>query len=879
MKKQDDYREQGRVNIERAGAPTPIPHSRSPLPYHICLDFARTFILAFLWATCVTPVLAQRDLSGSAQTRIALDRLNVVGSVLMIAAHPDDENTALLAYLARGRKVRTGYLSLTRGEGGQNLIGPEQGDELGIIRTQELLAARRIDGAEQFFTRAIDFGFTKTPQECFEKWGHDKILSDVVWVVRRFRPDVIILRFSGTPRDGHGQHQASAILGREAFTAAADPKRFPEQLQWVQPWQTKRLMWNPGAFTKEQREEVEKMPNRIEVDPGAYDPILGHSYAEIAGMSRSMHRSQGMGAAERKGSAKDYLITQSGPVATKDIFDGIDITWNRVPGGAPLAQMTAEAARTFDPENPDRTVPLLLKAQKLMATLKDPLVARKQRELSDAIVLCSGLWLDATADKFAVTPGGSLKLDATALNRDHMAVQVKSIQIEGLAPATTKDKFGAVLPFNEPKSYAFSTTVGDHAPLSQPYWLVEPKQGDTYTVPNQLDVGLPENPPLFEAHFHLLVESNEVDVVRPVTYRYIERAQGELTRALIVEPPVALQWSQSAILFPDGSPKNLELAVQSNIPKAAGNVQIKTPPGWRISTPSADFRLTSAGEQSEVAFELAPPSLAPSEYDAQGALGASAQADGQTVTTSMETIDYPHIPPQVLFPPASAKLVRADVRLLAKTIGYVMGAGDEMPQALRQLGAQVTLLGPDDLAAGNLARFDAIVTGVRAYNVRSDLRANQGRLLDYVKNGGTLVVQYNVAEGGNPFGGDTNLLANIGPYPITTGRERVTVEQAPVEFLHPESPLLHHPNEITERDFDGWVQERGLYFASQWDHHYEPLFETHDPNEKPLTGVTLYTPYGKGSYIFTAFSWFRELPAGVPGAFRIFANFLSAGKN
>jgi LmbE family N-acetylglucosaminyl deacetylase len=374
-----------RAHDRPAGNPQPPIPSPLPVPYDICLDFARTFILAVLAATCLTPAFAQRELSGSAQARLSLDRLNVVGSVLMIAAHPDDENTALLAYLARGRKVRTGYLSLTRGEGGQNLIGAEQGDELGIIRTQELLAARRIDGAEQFFTRAIDFGFTKTPQECFEKWGRDKILSDVVWVIRRFRPDVIILRFSGTPRDGHGQHQASAILGREAFSAAADPKRFPEQLQWVQPWQAKRLMWNPGAFTKEQREEVEKMPNRISVDPGDYDPVLGHSYAEIAGMSRSMHRSQGMGAAERKGSAKDFLVTQSGPVATHDIFDGIDLSWNRIPGGAPVGQIVAEAAKRSTRKIPIERFPLLLKVEKLMAALHDPLVVLKRHELTEPL--------------------------------------------------------------------------------------------------------------------------------------------------------------------------------------------------------------------------------------------------------------------------------------------------------------------------------------------------------------------------------------------------------------------------------------------------------------------------------------------------------------
>lgn len=850
-----------------------LANGQSPIAYHISLDIRRIYVLAVVLLASLMPAGAQRELSGSAEMRLALDRLNVTGSVLMIAAHPDDENTALLAYLARGRKVRTGYLSLTRGEGGQNLIGAEQGDALGIIRTQELLAARRIDGAQQFFTRAIDFGFTKTPQECFEKWGHDKILSDVVWVIRRFRPDVIILRFSGTPRDGHGQHQASAILGREAFSAAADPKRFPEQLKYVQPWQAKRLMWNPGAFTKEQIEEVQKMPNRIMVDPGDYDPVLGHSYAEIAGMSRSMHRSQGMGAAERKGSAKDYLITQSGPVAAKDIFDGIDITWNRLAGGAAVGEVLAEAAKNFDPQNPDRTVPTLLKAQKLMASLHDPLVPAKQRELSDAIALCSGLWLDATTDKFAVTPGAALKINATALNRDHTAVQIKTIQIDGISPAITKDKFGDVLPFNEPKTYALTTTIPDHQPVSQPYWLVEPKDGDTYRVPNQLDIGLPENPPLFEAHFHLGIESQDVEVVRPVAYRYIERAQGELTRPVIVEPPVALEWSQAAIMFPNGSPKPVELQVQSNISKAAGKVQIELPAGWRMSQQAEDFQLATPGEQTAVSYEITPPS-----NDAQVELKASAKVGDQTVTTSMETISYPHIPTQVLFPPADTKLVRSDIRLLAKNIGYVMGAGDDVPQALQQIGAQVTLLTSEDLASADLRRFDAIVTGVRAYNVRPDLRANQSRLLDYVRKGGTLVVQYNVAEGANPFGGDTNLLANIGPYPLTVGRDRVTVEQAPVEFLHPESPLLHKPNEITERDFEGWIQERGLYFASKWDPHYIPLFETHDPMENPEVGSNLYLQYGEGAYIFSAFSWFRELPAGVPGAFRIFANFLSAGK-
>jgi LmbE family N-acetylglucosaminyl deacetylase len=822
----------------------------------------------------ITLASGQRELSGAAEAKLALDRLNVVGSALMIAAHPDDENTALLAYLARGRKVRTGYLSLTRGEGGQNLIGPEQGDALGVIRTQELLAARRIDGAEQFFTRAIDFGFTKTAQETFDKWGHDKILSDVVWVIRRFRPDVIILRFTGTPRDGHGQHQVSALLGKEAFSAAADPHRFPEQLQWVEPWQAKRIMWNTFAFTRQQEEEAAKLPNQITVDLGSYDPVLGHSYAEIAGMSRSMHRSQGMGAPERKGSSKNFLAPVAGEPASKDLFDGIDTSWNRFPGGAPIGQILSAAASGFDIEHPEKTVPALLEAQKLMAALHQPALDLKQRELDEAVVLCSGLWLDATADKYAVVPGGSLKISATALNREKLPVDVESVDVDGMAKATADLTHGSPLVFNEPQVSALSVTVPKNQPVSQPYWLREPKQGETYTVPNQLDIGLPENPTLLRAHFHLHIETADIEVSRPVMFRYIERSEGERMRPLIVEPDVALQLSEGARVFPSQASRSIHLQVEANVADASGHVEIKVPAEWSVEPREQDFKLTGAGQETPVSFRITPPA-----HDSKGALEASAlvgSAGDSKIAVGMQVINYPHIPPQVLFPPARTELVRTDVRLLARSIGYVMGAGDEVPDALRQLGADVILLSADDLARGDLSRFDAVVTGVRAYNTRPDLRSNQERLLEYVKNGGTMVVEYNVLEGGFA-GGDPSSVASIGPYPIKIGRDRVTVEETPVEPLVDNS-VLHKPNEITSKDFEGWVQERGLYYASEWDPHYQALFETHDPGEKPLRGGTLYARYGKGVYIFTAFSWFRELPAGVPGAYRIFANFLSAGK-
>jgi LmbE family N-acetylglucosaminyl deacetylase len=831
-----------------------------------------------VWLLCslalLRPLLAQRDLAGAAEMKLYLDRMTVTGSVLMIAAHPDDENTALLAYLARGRKVRTGYLSLTRGEGGQNLIGSDQGDELGVIRTQELLAARRIDGAEQFFTRAIDFGFTKTPQETFEKWGREKILADVVWVIRRFQPEVIILRFSGTPRDGHGQHQASAILGKEAYSAAADPAKFPEQLQWVKPWQAKRLMWNAFSFNRQQETENEKLTNKVECDPGDYNPVLGYSYGEIAGMSRSMHRSQGMGAPERKGSQKNVLVTVAGDPATKDIFDGVDLTWDSVPGAAEASRLLSEAARTFDMLHPEKSVPLLLKAEPLLAGISNPIAERKHRELLDTIALCSGLWLDATSDRSAVTPGKSLVFTAQVLNREAAAAQIESVWVDGVVKASGTKVPTGQLPKNTAVNVKIDVPIPAGETYSAPYWLREPKSGSTYTVSNQTDIGMAQNPPLFQMHFRVRVDGQPLEFVRPVIYRHVDRVYGELTRPVVIEPPVAVELPEKALVFPNSAAKKVTVQVKANAAEKSGTVRLHAPSGWKVEPESREFHLRDAGQEEGANFEVTPPANA-----GQGVMTADAKLGNETIALDTEVINYPHIPAQTLFPKAAMNLARADIQVLAKSIGYIMGAGDQVPEALRQIGTEVTLLSNDDLARGDLSRFDAIVVGVRAYNIRPELRANQDRLLEYVKNGGTMVVQYNVAEGGGPFGaGDPSILAHVGPYKLVVGHDRVTVEDAPVVLPHPDSPLLTKPNRIVPSDFEGWVQERGLYFASEWNPQYTPLFETHDPGEKPLLGGTLYTKYGKGAYVFTAFAWFRELPAGVPGAFRIFANLLSAGK-
>ena len=817
---------------------------------------------------------AQRDLSGIAEVKLSMDRLRVLGGVLMIAAHPDDENTAVLAYFARGRHMETSYLSLTRGEGGQNLIGSEQGDKLGVIRTQELLAARRIDGAQQFFTRAIDFGFTKTVDETLAKWGgRETVLADVVWTIRKLRPDVILLRFSGTPRDGHGQHQTSAILGKEAFAAAADPSRYPEQLKWVQPWQAKRLLWNVFSFTPEQEKEAAKMGGRIGVDVGEYNAVLGYSYGEIAGMSRSMHRSQAMGSAERRGAMPQFFVVVSGEPAAKDPFDGIDTSWDRVKGGDEVGKWLAQADRDLSADHPEKAIPSLIKARAAAASLNDPQAKKKLPEFDEAIALCAGVWVEAIAERPVTTPGSKINISVNAISRSAEQVRWDEVAWTGTAAAKPANQSpAAALSRNTPATRRVEWSVADDQSYTQPYWLEKQRPGDTYVVTSQELIGLPENPPLLEAVFTLNIDGAPVTLRRQVSNRFVDRARGEMTRPLAVVPAVSIGMPETALVFASGAARRIEVPVKASIGAQNGSLTVTAPDGWRVNPPRADFSL-AAGEQKVMAFEV----TAPKGGDARTVLTASAAVNNRTISSGVDVIEYEHIPPQTLFPPSRSKAVATAVRTLATRVGYVMGAGDEVPDSLKQIGCDVTLLSADDLARSDLSRFDAIVTGVRAWNVRPDLRPNRQRLLDYMQNGGTLVVQYNVLEGGFG-GGDPRQLEAIGPFPIRISRDRVTVEDAAVKLTRPASPLLETPNTIKPADFEGWVQERGLYFASEWDPKYQTLFESHDPGEKPLEGGTLVAKYGKGAYVFTAYSWFRQLPAGVPGAYRIFANFLSAGK-
>jgi LmbE family N-acetylglucosaminyl deacetylase len=820
---------------------------------------------------------AQRNFTGSAEIRHSMEKLLVTGSVLMIAAHPDDENTAVIAYFARGRKMHTGYLSLNRGEGGQNLLGPEQGALIGLIRTQELLEARKIDGGVQYFTRVLDFGFSKSADETLAKWGREKVLRDVVWVIRKFRPDIIINRFSGTPRDGHGHHQSSAMLSKEAFHAAADAARFPEQLRWVQPWQAKRLFWNTFNWGGND-DGADSSQKRLTLPTGEFNPLLGYSYQEIAGMSRSLHRSQTMGSPERKGEVRDYLVQLDGEPAEHDPFEGIDITWDRVSGAAEVKRLLEETIRDFDFGDPSKSLPGLLRARQAMAALEpSPLVERKLREIDDVIVRCAGLWLEASTVSHEVVPGGTLKLNLEMVNRSGAPLIVEDVSIHGVQGVTAKLGEPVELAENKRVLHPFEIAIPASYPISQPYWLKEPAQNDSYQIAPEDEqlVGLPETPPSFEARFVLAVGEGglrqRISVSRPVHHRYVDPMYGELVRPLVVTPAVTLELGRQSILFPSEAPRKVEVTIQGHQPKVQGEVVLEAPAGWKISPKNIPFEIAEAEDRTTVEFEITPPRGA-----TVAELRAVARMGGQDYDRGMVTVSYPHFPPQTLFPRQTARLVREPLSLLSRRIGYVMGAGDEIPQALEQMGAQVTLLTPNDLSRGDLSVYDAIVTGVRAQNTRPDLLANRQRLLDYVRGGGTLVAQYfTIPYFSDPTEGSQVVL---GPYPFRIGRGRVSVEDAPVKLLRPEHPLLNVPNRIEMKDFDGWVQERGLYFPAQFDEGYETVIASHDPNEEFLSSGILFSRSGKGAFVFTSYSWFRQLPAGVPGAFKIFANLVSAGK-
>jgi LmbE family N-acetylglucosaminyl deacetylase len=809
----------------------------------------------------VTAVLPEnQEIPDAARLQIALKKLTVVGTVLYVGAHPDDENTAVLSYLSLGKGVRTGYLSLTRGDGGQNLLGSEQGELLGIIRTQELLAAREVDDGEQFFTRAVDFGFSKTPEESIRFWDKDQVVSDIVWIIRSFRPDVVINRFTKAG-GGHGHHTASAILSEEAFQMAGDPSKFPEQLKYVQPWQPKRLVWNRYSFGGQGPTEEEKA-SLAKMEIGSYNPTLGKSYTEIAGQSRSMHKSQADGDSQNRGKYMNYFVTIAGDPAKEDVLEGIDISWKRIPGGEQVGVILEKAYLEFDPRDPTHTIPALLQAYSLMQKLPPGQeLEEKKKELLKVVKACSGMWLEAIAVQPSSIPGTDVKIAISALNRSDIEIQLESVQID---PGNAIEVSGS-LKNNVPLTKELNLNIPASMPYTQPYWLEKREAGSLYVVSDQRMIGLPESPSPFVAKFRLSISGQSLELEEPVLYRWIDPVDGERYRVFEVAPELAIQINQPVTIYMDNNPKTVDVMLTGAAAGIAGNLGLKLPEGWKADPETVPFRFSQKNETINAQFQVRP-----SPGALRGTFLAEADIGGKKISSDLVSINYHHIPPQTVLIPAQAILLPLDMKKPVGHIGYVVGSGDRITECLDQVGYHVTLLSSDDLMSGDLSGYDAIVLGVRAYNTRPELTLAQPRLLDYVKNGGTLVVQHNTLQ-------DQEMI-NPGPFPIRISRDRVSVEDSPITILNPQSPLLNFPNKISSKDFEGWVQERGVNFPDQWDPKYETVIACNDPGESPKAGGILFAKYGNGTFIYTTYSWFRQLPGGVPGAYRLFVNLISVGK-
>lgn len=790
-----------------------------------------------------------------AQLERWLDRLLVLGGVMYVAAHPDDENTRLLAFLSNHSLLRTGYLSVTRGDGGQNLIGPELGPGLGLIRTQELLAARGVDGAEQLFTRARDFGYSKSPEESLSIWGHDAVLADVVLAIRRFRPDVVITRFPLEAGDTHGQHTASARLAVEAFARAADPAYLPDaEHRRLGPWKARRVVWNESSFWGKSDAELSKLPH---LDVGGYDPWLGLSYPELAADSRSNHRSQGFGAARRRGPTIEAFQLLAGEPMKDGPLDGVTLDWSRVPGTARLVSELKRARGAYRTGTPEAAIPALLAARAELRKLpQHPWKEAKLEELDRAVVACAGLFADVTAERPSTSPGGTVTATTSVLLRRPAQVTLTSARVAGRTPLA-----GSALKAGVPLEARTTLEVPADTGLSNPAWLEAPETG-LYPVRDPALAGLPEEPAPLEAELIFAFGAESLTVRRPVAYKWTDPVLGERYRRLEVLPVVTVDASNGLLLFPDTRARTLEVTVRS-VRGASGTLALELPPGFSAEPATAPFTVPADGEAT-LRFQVVPPRAA-----ARGTLRAVATVSGQRFDRGLRRIEASHIPIQTWLPPATVQLTRADIAHARRRIGYLPGPGDEVPEALRQAGYEVTPLSVADLREGALGRFDAVVFGIRAFNVEPQLQPLHGKLMEYVASGGTVLVQYVTSN----FLGSAP--PDLGPFPFKIGRGRVTDETAAVEAAA--HPVFATPNRIGPEDWAGWVQERGLYFAESWDPRYAAPLAMHDPGEAPLQGAVLIARSGKGVFVYTGLSFFRQLPAGVPGAFRLFANLVDAG--
>lgn len=831
------------------------------------MRITRITLYLFLFVLLVAPKLTIAQLSGSsdgAQILLQMHKLNTLGSVLYVAAHPDDENTRLLSYLANERKYRTVYISLTRGDGGQNLIGKEQSEELGMIRTRELLEARNVDGAEQAFARCNDFGYSKGPEETFSFWNKEEALADMVWAIRKFRPDVIINRFPTTGEGGHGHHTASAILAVEAFKAAADSTRFREQLKYVTIWQAKRIFHN--SFNPRNQPAV-NFEGQIQLDVGGYNPLLGLSYGEIAAESRSMHKSQGFGVARSRGTQIEYFKRLDGDTAVQEIFQNINTSWNRIPGGGKIGHMVDKLISGYDVSKPENSLPQLFKILNEVQNLKDSYWRTvKEKEVRELIRSCAGLWVEANSRNHYAVRGEAIDLTLSVISRLTDGMELKGIKVHEADSATALK-----LSVNKLHSIKTAILIPELAPLTTPFWLEQPHRDGMYVVNDQQMVDKPWNESFINVTFHLAYAGQNISYTVPVNYKWTDPVRGEVYRPFEILPKLSLTPADDVVLFTDGKPKTITLRLKNMSEYAAGTLLANAPPGWTVSPSQLRMSISGKGKEETVTFTVTPPVPSDAASGSNGEITFAFDQNGKPETFNIRRIEYDHIPWLVLLKQSKVKLVSLNVTGNNKRIGYIEGAGDDVARCLKQAGFEVDILDENKIIKGTLSQYDAIITGIRAYNTIEQMESYYPYLMKYIEEGGNLIVQYNT------FNFISSLKSDIGPYPFKITRNRVTDEKSPVIFARPDHPVLNSPNKITQADFNNWVQERGLYFAGETAPEYQNIISWNDPGEEPLHGGLIIAKKGKGNFIYTGISFFRQLPAGVDGAYRLMVNMINLG--
>lgn len=793
-------------------------------------------------------------------------KLNFLGSVLYIAAHPDDENTRLISYLSNEVNARTGYLSLTRGDGGQNLIGSQLRELLGVIRTQELIEARKIDGGEQFFSRANDFGYSKNPDETLKIWDKDKVLADVIWTIRKFQPDVIINRFDHrSPGTTHGHHTSSAMLSVESFDLSNNTKIYPEQLKYVTPWQVKRQFFNTSwwFYGSQEKFDAANKSKFTTLQTGVYYSGIGKSNQEIAALSRSRHQSQGFGSTGSRGDESEYLELINGetPQNRNDLFDGIDTSWNRVKNGKPIGELISKIIANYNFSNPSASIPDLVKAYSMIQDLEDNHWKDiKSDAIKNIIASSSGLYLEAVAEEQEATPGNTIKLNLEAINRCSIEMQLTGLT--SLPDNITTIKKSFILKNNIDQRLKLEIQLPDTIEYTQPYWLKEKASVGMYTVSNQENIGLPDIIREVKVIFNVRINGVDIPFERTVVYKYNDGVKGEMYNFLDIVPEVTSSILEKVLLFKDNKSKMIPVKVRAGKDAVKGNLQLELPKNWIVSPKQIPFSLDKKGMEQTFYFEVIPPSN-PEEAIAKSIV----IIDDKRFDKDETIIDFGHITKQMVLKPAESKFLKIDLKTTGDTIGYVMGAGDEVPESLAQMGYKVIILKPEEITPEKLDSFNVVITGIRAYNTVNALANKQSILFDFVKRGKTMIVQYNT---------NGKLITDkIAPYPLKISNDRVTEENAKITFLAPNHPVLNTPNKISTKDFEGWTQEQGLYYPDQYDRAFTPIISSHDKGESSKDGALLIAPYGKGYYIYTGLSFFRELPEGVSGAYRLLSNIIS----